>query len=190
MNRRWIPLLSGLLLLPLLGCGASGGSACGREEGLSEGMRAALRDVPGDELFETMMEYAESAVSARLPGGGYAGLSALTAAERAAFIAGELHWEVENGGLCQFFVNWGDAMAPLTAEALAKVGAAEHRAIYEQFVKDNGIDLSDMSSFSFRTAEDFIAQYKRYPYDDFDNAYYALPPLDEIVAGYLRGLLA
>ena len=66
----------------------------------------------------------------------------------------------------------------------------DHRAIYEQFVKDNGIDLSDMSSFSFRTAEDFVAQYKRYPYDDFDNAYYALPPLDEIVAGYLRGLLA
>ena len=32
-----------------------------------------------------------------------------------------------------------------------------------------------LSSFKCKTLEEFAAQYKRYPFDEFDNYYYAQP---------------
>lgn len=80
--------------------------------------------------------------------------------------------ELMNGGLCQFFINDTRLYAPYVAGYLNIVGAKEISSRFTNFVESNGIDLNNLSSFKCRSLEEFSAQYKRYPFDDFDNFYY------------------
>lgn len=83
--------------------------------------------------------------------------------------------EVMNGGLCQFFINDTRLYAPYVAEYLKTVGAIEVSDRFQDFVSKNNIDLNDLSSFKCKTLEQVTDQYKRYPFDDFDNFYYSQP---------------
>ena len=89
-----------------------------------------------------------------------------------------------NGGLCQFFANCPDCAA-FVPEALDRLGAAEHKALYEQFLADNAIDPLD-PMFQTESIEEFSQLYDLYPWDDFDTPYYALTPMSELLEAYIR----
>lgn len=94
--------------------------------------------------------------------------------------------EVNNGGLCQFFVNSSGDCAPYVSEALAEVGAEGIRALFDAFVADNGIDVRDLSSFKLRRAEDYEAQTKRFDFDAFDDRFYEDTELHGQIVAYCR----
>ncbi len=94
--------------------------------------------------------------------------------------------EVNNGGLCQFFVNSSRACAPYVTEALAAIGAWETKALFEGFVSDNGIDLQDLSSFKIASIGEYEAQTKRYDFDAFDDRFYQDHRFHQLLMAYLR----
>jgi len=94
--------------------------------------------------------------------------------------------EMDCGGLCQFFVNQQSASAQQLPQALEAVGAQAHLALYRDFLNTNSIDPADLSGFAVETTEDFAVQYARFPYEAYDEAYYALPALHELLVAYIR----
>ena len=104
--------------------------------------------------------------------------------QKTAYTAACLDLEIMNGGLCQFFANCPDCAA-YVPEALDRLGAAEHKALYEQFLADNAIDPLD-SLFQTETIEEFSRLYDLYPWDDFDDAYCALTPMSELLEAYIQ----
>ena len=108
----------------------------------------------------------------------------LSPEQKTAYTAACLDLEIMNGGLCQFFANCPDCAA-YVPEALDRLGAAEHKALYEQFLADNSIDPLD-SLFQTETVEEFSRLYDLYPWDDFDDVYCALTPMSELLEAYIQ----
>lgn len=94
--------------------------------------------------------------------------------------------EVNNGGLCQFFVNSSSECAPYVSRALEAVGAKELKSLYDSFIADNNIDVNDLSSFKITRVSDYEAQTKRYDFDSFDEKFYRYEALREQIADYAR----
>ena len=114
------------------------------------------------------------------------GVKSLSSAERVFYVTSYYEAEVNNGGLCQFFVNSSREVAPLLSECLKTIGADEHKKLYDSFISDNGIDVNDLSSFMIDDAAEFEAQTERYPFEDFDNAFYELDPIQDLLIPYIR----
>ena len=108
----------------------------------------------------------------------------LSPEQKTAYTAACLDLEIMNGGLCQFFANYPDCTAYIS-EALDRLGAAEHKALYEQFLAVNAIDPLD-PRFQTETIEEFSRLYDLYPWDDFDDAYCALTPMAELLEAYIQ----
>ena len=108
----------------------------------------------------------------------------LSPEEKAAYTAACLDLEIMNGGLCQFFANCPDCAA-FVPEALDRLGAAECKALYEQFLADNAIDPLD-PMFQTEDMEAFSRLYDLYPWDDFDTAYCTLTPMPELLEAYIQ----
>ena len=97
--------------------------------------------------------------------------------------------EVQNGGLCQFFVNSSRDVAPYVVESLNEIGAINYKILLSNFVEEHNINLSDLDSFMIEEVEEFEAQTKRYPFDDFDDKYYELyekEPLEDLLISYAK----
>ena len=94
--------------------------------------------------------------------------------------------EVQNGGLCQFFVNSSGELAPYIEDAMAEIGAEEHRALFAKFVTENEIDLNNMDSFRVTSVRQYRDQLERYDYGVFDDAYYDLPSIYDYLTKWLR----
>ena len=114
------------------------------------------------------------------------GINSLTHAERIFYVASYYEMEVNNGGLCQFFVNTSRCLAPMLADCLDEISASDHKALFERFVQYNEIDVNDLSSFLIDDANDYPAQTERYPFDAFDSAFYELKPIQELLPSYVR----
>ncbi len=114
------------------------------------------------------------------------GLAALNEAKRNFYVAAWYEMEVCNGGLCQFFVNSTRVYAPILSKALEAIGALEHKTHYDEFVQKNSIDTADLCSFDSETAEAFQAQYERYPFDEFDRAFYAMKEIHAYLTDYVK----
>ena len=114
------------------------------------------------------------------------GVDALPPAAQVFYVAYYYEMEMENGGLCQYFVNSSRELALLLPAALDEIGATDHRALFDAFVRNNDIDVNDLSSFISDGVEGYQAQTERYPFDDFDNAFYALKPIQEYLLPYIR----
>lgn len=98
----------------------------------------------------------------------------LPVSAQAMFIVAILDMEIQNGGLCQFFVNCNTSYAEKVANCLRAIGLESMAVLYESFLSVNHINPADLSSFVTPTVEAFRDQYERFPYDDFDNAYMEL----------------
>lgn len=130
-----------------------------------------VKELSGDELV----------VALTLPAEDFEDMSA---EQKAAYTAACLELEIMNGGLCQFFANCPDCAA-YVPQALEQLGAGEHKALYEQFLADTGIDPLD-PMFQTESVEEFSALYDGYPWDDFDEAYCALTPMPEILEAFVK----
>ena len=135
-----------------------------------------FRQLEGDDLWVAAMVRMENAESP----------DALTHGQLVLLVLTRYDAEVKNGGLCQFFANDGGLVAPYIREYLKTVGAEEHRALFDGFTGKYGIDVNDLSEFSFTTIEEFVELYALYPFDEFDDAYYELPPLSSYLAPVVR----
>jgi hypothetical protein len=110
-------------------------------------------------------------------------------AKRTFFIITYFNLEIQNGGLCQFFVNSSRLVAPYVSESLAKINAVSYKELFEKFVMDNNIPLNDLDSFKTYTFEQYELQMSRYPFDEFDHSYYKLyekEPIDDLLLQYAR----
>ena len=98
----------------------------------------------------------------------------------------EFEMEVNNGGLCQFFVNSSRECAPYVSEALNEIGATDLRKLYDSFISDNKIDVNDLSSFITYDVEEYQAQTERYDFDSFDDKFYEYENLHQQIIEYAR----
>ena len=110
--------------------------------------------------------------------------SSMSPERKAAYTAACLELEVMNGGLCQFFANCPDC-EPYVPEALEAIGAAEHKALYDRFLADTGIDPLD-PVFQTEDMDAFSQLYELWPWEDFDDAYLSLAPIPELLEAYIQ----
>lgn len=113
-------------------------------------------------------------------------LSEMSTPQKTVYILSMFDMELQNGGLCQFFVNSSRYLAPYVDDCLAIVGAEDHRQMFGKFVSDNKLDLTDLDSFEVLDVEEYAAQTERYDFDSFDNAYYELAPLQDYIVAYIK----
>lgn len=144
----------------------------------------ALAELPDDELFSAAVARTEHLVDEfeEIEDG----LKALNESQKIFYSLNWLEVEVNNGGLCQFFVNSSRAVAPFVSGYMATVGAEEHRRLFDGFIGRTGIDLCDLSSFDVEEVEEFENRYQRYPFDEYDDAYYEMEPIQTYLTQYVR----
>ena len=94
--------------------------------------------------------------------------------------------EVNNGGLCQFFVNSSRECAPYISDALAAVGALELKVLYDNFISENKIDVNDLSSFKISAVDEYIEQTTRFDFDSFDDEFYKDTNIHQQIIDYSR----
>mgnify|MGYP003297115743 CR=1 FL=1 len=136
-----------------------------------------------DALFETAVERIDILVELNDED---AENAPLTLPQRYCYALNLLELEVNNGGLCQFFVNSSRLAASWVSDGLAAIGATEHKELFDGFINKYKINVNDLASFSIRRARDFEKQAKRYPFDEYDDSFYALPSLREPLTAYIR----
>ena len=145
-----------------------------------------LNSLTDNELFEAALVRTEEKVDHFEFERILDGVSTLSHAEQVFYVTSYYETEVNNGGLCQFFVNSSRIFVPLVADCLDEISAVKHKALFVQFIQDNGIDLNDLSSFMIDSVKDYEAQTRRYPFDDFDNAFFQLKPIQDLLPSYIR----
>lgn len=143
-----------------------------------------LLTLSDDDLFETVyfqnLDITEAAEDEERE------LELFTGARKTVYVLSLFDSEIQNGGLCQFFVNSSRVVAPYVSESLKVINATEHLAIFEDFITTNNIDVSLLDSFKILSKRGYIKQTKRYDFDSFDDKYYDLPPLQEKIVAYIK----
>ena len=119
-----------------------------------------------------------------------AGVKCLSEEQRIFYSVVCFQKQINKGGLCQFFINTSRVVAPMLSDYLKAIKAPKHKKIYDAFVKNNKIDLEDLSSFAIEYYQDYDTEYderkKRYPFDDFDKEFYKLGSLEKHLFKYIR----
>ena len=140
-----------------------------------------------DELFEAIVARTESKVDSFDEWED--GVNSLNPSQKIFYSVNWLEIEVNNGGLCQFFVNSSRMVAPFVSNYMAIIGAEEHKNLYDNFVKKNAIDLTELSFFDVNEAEEFEEKVERYPFDEYDDAFYDMEPLETYLKKFGRAHL-
>lgn len=118
------------------------------------------------------------------------GFDSLNQSQKIFYSLNWLESEVNNGGLCQFFVNSSRMAAPLVSGYMEIVGAAEHKKLYDEFVEKNKIDLTDLSYFDIDEVDEFEEKTQAYPFDEYDDAFYNMEPIETYLKKYIREHIA
>ena len=116
-------------------------------------------------------------------------VSTFEGAKKIYYIVNYFDMEVQNGGLCQYSVNSSRLTAPYILDSLQKIGAISYYQLLSNFINQNNIHLDDLDSFIIEDIDEFEMQTKRYPFDNFDNAYYELyekEPLENLLFEYSK----
>lgn len=142
---------------------------------------AALDD---EELFEAVNVRTENKVDSfeELA----QGFNALNDSQKVFYALNWLEMEVNNGGLCQFFVNSSRVAAPFVSEYMGVVGADAHKKLFDEFIQKNNINVTELSFFDIEKIEEFEEKAESYPFDDYDEAYYEMEPLQTYLQKYIR----
>lgn len=102
---------------------------------------------------------------------------------------GNYDMEMQNGGLCQFFMNVGKAYAPILPDALNAIGASVHSELFLRFCDKHHIDRTDLKGFDCVDIDLYLKMLSKYPFEEFDQAYYDLDrenSLCALAAAYIR----
>ncbi len=143
-----------------------------------------LSQLSDDELFNAVWTRTESFVSSKEDM--LYGFNSLNEEQRVFYAINYFESEVNNGGLCQFFVNSSRMVAPFISDYMEIIGATEHKKLYDDFIEKYRIDLRDLSSFDCETVESFQAQYERYPFDEYDGKFYESEPLQSYLISFVK----
>ncbi len=92
--------------------------------------------------------------------------------------------EVNNGGLCQFFVNSSRECAPYVSGALNEIDALEIKNLFDEFVLKNNIDLNDL--FEIHSIEEYNTLEEKYDFDGFDEKFYKDENFTSRILSYAR----
>lgn len=87
--------------------------------------------------------------------------------------------EMMNGGLCQFFTNSSRVFAPILSTNLEKINAAKHKIHFDKFIKKNKIDVKVLDSFDSDEVDEFIEQYDKFPFEEYDLEFYDIDSKSE-----------
>lgn len=112
--------------------------------------------------------------------------SGINEEQKLVYSLNKLEAEVNNGGLCQFFVNSSSECAPYISKALEVVGAISIKELFDNFITTNNIDVNDLSSFKISSFDDFEEQTQRYDFDSFDEKFYEETNLHPQIIEYSR----
>lgn len=143
-----------------------------------------LSQLSNDELFSAIWARTENIVSKK--DDSLDGFNSLNEKQRIFYAVNCLDMEVNNGGLCQFFVNSSYIVAPFVSEYMGIISATEHKKLYDTFISKYQINTQDLSSFDCENIEVFQSQYERYPFDEFDDAFCELEPLQTYLIQYIK----
>ena len=143
-----------------------------------------LLELPDDQLFEAVYFYNLDLVES-YPDEVNA-LLQISPERRVVYILSLFDMELQNGGLCQFFVNSSRSLAPYVDECLQAIGAEKHRKLFAEFVTNNQINLNSLDSFRISSVEEYAAKTEHYDFDAFDNSYYELSPLQDFIVAYVK----
>ena len=143
-----------------------------------------LSALPDDELLDAAILRTEGTVEKHDEWAD--GVNALNHSQKVLYSLVWLGMEVNNGGLCQFFVNSSRMVAPCVSEYMELVGAYEHKKLYDGFVQKYGIDLCDLSFFDVEKAEEYEKKANSYPFDEYDDAFDGLEPLGTYLKKFVR----
>jgi hypothetical protein len=113
-------------------------------------------------------------------------LKLLTHKEQIFFVLSIYEMEINNGGLCQFFVNSSRAYAGLVIEFLEELGALEHLKLYQDFIVNNNIDFDNLDMFDMDDLEEFEEKNQLYPFDEFDDKFGELKPLCDYLEEFMN----
>ena len=102
----------------------------------------------------------------------------LTGAQRTAYILSHFEFDMQTGGLSHF-LKCNGALASVVSECLGNIGATEYRALYDEFFSTYGINLRQTALVEY--SEEIAL---------FDQSYSQLPPMEPILAPYLRANLS
>ncbi len=142
---------------------------------------ASLSD---DELFEAVLSRTEHRVDSFNEWED--GVNSLNNSQKIFYSINWLEVEVNNGGLCKFFVNSSRMVAPYISEYMSIIGANDHKSHFDKFIADNNIDLNNLSSFDIDDVDEYEKQTERYPFDDYDDAFYDMEPLEVYLKKFAR----
>jgi len=150
--------------------------------------QAELSILSDDELYEAVLVRTEHKLDSfdRWEDG----VNSLNRSQKIFYSINWFETEVNNGGLCQFFVNASRMIAPVISEYMGIIGANDHKKLYDDFVNNNEIDLTDLSFFDVHTVEDFKEKTQKYPFYEFDNAFYDMEELAIPLTEFARQNLA
>ena len=151
-----------------------------KDERYSKMSSEEIKNLPDDELCDAVIrrisckadEYDE-----------YEILTELTDTEFTVYVITRFNNEIENGGLCQFFSNSSNAVAPYVSKRLEIIGANEYKELYDTFVGKYNFDLNNLSEFETDDVDEFVDFYDKYDFEEFDNN--ELPPLADYLNKYI-----
>ena len=143
-----------------------------------------LKKLSDDALFETVYLQTLDVVDS-FPDEETA-FSKISIEQKTVYILSIYDMEIQNGGLCQFFVNSSRSLAPYIQENLDIIGATEHNELFTDFIQSNNIDINNLDSFIISDIDEYEAQTKRYDFETFDNKYIELPTLQSYMINYIK----
>lgn len=143
-----------------------------------------LKKLSDDALFETVYLQTLDVVDS-FPDEEIA-FSKISIEQKTVYILSIYDMEIQNGGLCQFFVNSSRSLAPYIQENLDIIGATEHKKLFTDFIQNNNIDTNSLDSFIISDIDEYEAQTKRYDFETFDNKYIELPTLQSYITNYIK----
>ncbi len=119
------------------------------------------------------------------------GINSLSYKQKVVYSVSYLEMEVNNGGLCQFFVNSSRYVSPHVSEYMGVIGAVEHKKLYDGFVKKHYIDLDSIASVTDleRPTNYYNSLYAKYPFSEYDEAFVKITPLRDFLLKYIRANL-
>lgn len=85
-----------------------------------------------------------------------------------------------------FFKGMNKVLEPYISGALETIVAYDHKRLFDNFVRENGINLYDLSEFAVDGERQEKKLKKRYPIDKHDEEFRQLKNIDEYLLGYVR----
>ena len=81
------------------------------------------------------------------------------------------HSNIVDGSLCKFFVYADVECYQLVPKYLEEIGAYKTKELFDHFVKENEIDLTDDKVFYCYNDDEYLELFELYPFEEFDEPY-------------------